>query len=86
MIISLFLVKREAIGPIELIRQFSNGVRSYDKFKKDLNELAKYHSEPYAFFVSQIISYVFRYDKKSNFYQTIQSAKLRFNITRPYVG
>lgn len=82
----LISVQREAIGPIELIKQYSNGVRSYDKFKKDLNELAKYHSEPYAFFVSQIVSYVFRYDKKSNFYRTIQAAKSRFNITRPYVG
>ena len=55
-------------------------------FQKDLSWIFHYHDEPAAFVIGQLMSYIMRFNKSSNFYKGIQEANERFSLKRPYVG
>ena len=69
-----------------MVHQEENGRGGFLKYEKDIKEIAKYHSEPIGFFNAQLLSYILRFNKSSNFYKSLLEAKSRFKLTHPYVG
>ena len=75
-----------AVRPLEIVKQWSNGIRAYDKFMKDIDVMSRYHTEPTGFMIAIFLSYILRYRLDSSVYESLQLAEKRFNLTHPYVG
>ena len=82
----IFLVKEQSIKPFLVNSQVDLDQNHFKKFSRDLHEISKYHSDPFAFVIGLQLAYIMRFREDSSFYQQLLLEKQKLNIPKPYVG
>lgn len=76
----------ETRRPYKIISQDCHSEKLFQEFYHELHELVKYHSDPVAFMIGHLMSYIMRYNESSSFYKNLQQSMAKLDLARPYVG
>ena len=79
-------VLKETIRPYVVNNKPDHSSKLFERFFEEVHEIAKYHSDPNAFVLGHLMSYMLRYNEDSQFYRTLQESYANYNFSRPFVG